>query len=69
MKKIGLFVLVMLVFAQINSEAALDNMRPSCHMTSQEIVKKLLETPGINPHHVNKKGETAIALLNKIARY
>ena len=33
---------------------------------SQSIVEALLKTPGIDPHHVNKKGETAITLLEKL---
>jgi ankyrin repeat protein len=35
-------------------------------LNSQNIVKALLETPGINVHHVNKNGDTAIELLKKI---
>ncbi|QQR48751.1 hypothetical protein IPF37_04290 [bacterium] len=33
---------------------------------SQKIIDILLNTPGIDPHHANKKGETAIALLEKL---
>lgn len=33
---------------------------------SQKIVEKLLETPGVNPHHANKKGDTAIKLLKQV---
>lgn len=33
---------------------------------SQDIVKLLLEAPGINPHHVNRNGDTAITLLKKL---
>jgi ankyrin repeat protein len=33
---------------------------------SQNIIKELLETPGIDPHHVNKNDETAIILLEKL---
>lgn len=33
---------------------------------SQNIIKALLETPGIDAHHVNKNGETAITLLKKL---
>ena len=29
-------------------------------VNSQKIVEELLKTPGIDPHHVNNKGETAI---------
>jgi len=34
-------------------------------LNSQNIFKILLETPGINVHHVNKNGDTAIQLLEK----
>lgn len=33
---------------------------------SQRIVEKLLQTPGIDPHHANKKGDTALTLLKKM---
>ncbi len=33
---------------------------------SQEIVKILFEAPGTNHHHVNKKGDTAVKLLERI---
>lgn len=33
---------------------------------SQKIVEALVKTPGINPHHVNKYGETAIKLLEEV---
>ena len=35
-------------------------------LNSQKIVEQLLQTPGINPHHVNKNGDTAIKLLEKL---
>jgi ankyrin repeat protein len=35
-------------------------------VNSQKILEKLLQTPGINPHHVNKNGDTAINLLEKV---
>jgi len=35
-------------------------------LNSQNILKILLEIPGINVYHVNKKGDTAIKLLQKI---
>ncbi len=35
-------------------------------LDSQKIVEQLLQTPGINPHHVNKNGDTAIKLLEKV---
>jgi len=38
-------------------------------VNSQNIVKMLLETPGINPHHANKKGDTAIKLLKKMGAF
>lgn len=34
-------------------------------LNSQKIVEVLLQTPGINPYYVNKKGDTAIKLLEK----
>lgn len=34
-------------------------------LNSQNIVEALLKTPGIDPYHVNKKGETAISLLER----
>ena len=34
---------------------------------SQAIVETLFKTPGINPHHANKRGDTAINLLKKKA--
>ena len=37
-------------------------------VNSQEIVKELLNTPGINLYHVNKKGDTAITLLEKVQK-
>lgn len=35
-------------------------------INSQKIVEILLQTPGINLHHINKNGDTAIKLLEKI---
>lgn len=35
-------------------------------LNSQSILEKLLQTPGIDPHHVNKGGDTAINLLKEI---
>jgi len=35
-------------------------------LNSQDILEKLLQTPGINPYHVNKNGDTAITLLEKV---
>ena len=35
-------------------------------VSTQKIVDALLKTPGIDPYHANKKGETAIALLEKL---
>lgn len=35
-------------------------------LNSQKILEKLLHTPGINLHHVNKNGDTAIKLLKKL---
>jgi len=35
-------------------------------LNSQNILEKLLQTPGINVHHVNKKGVTAIKLLEEL---
>jgi ankyrin repeat protein len=34
-------------------------------INSQKIVEELLKFPGIDPHHVNNNGETAITLLEK----
>ncbi|MCP5504211.1 MAG: ankyrin repeat domain-containing protein [Chlamydiales bacterium] len=33
---------------------------------SQNIIKALFETPGIDPHHVNNNGDTAITLLEEL---
>ena len=35
-------------------------------VNSQQILKLLLNTPGIDLHHVNNKGKTAITLLNEL---
>jgi ankyrin repeat protein len=35
-------------------------------LNSQRIVEELLKFPGIDHHHVNKKGETALTLLKKL---
>lgn len=35
-------------------------------LNSQNILEKLLQTPGINLHHANKNGQTAIKLIEKI---
>lgn len=35
-------------------------------LDSQKIVEQLIQTPGINPHHVNKNGDTAIKLFEKV---
>jgi ankyrin repeat protein len=43
-----------------------DNQEYNICKNSQEIVKVLLETPGIDVDHVNKNGETAITLLEKL---
>ena len=44
----------------------INNQEYNICINSQEILEKLLQTPGINPHHVNKQGDTAIKLLKKI---
>ena len=44
----------------------INNQEYNICINSQNIIKYLLETPGIDPHHVNKKGETAITLLEKL---
>lgn len=38
-------------------------------LNSQSILEALLKTPGIDLYHVNKKGETAITLLEKLKGY
>ena len=43
-----------------------DNQEYKICINSQNIIKALLETPGIDAHLVNKNGETAIILLEKI---
>jgi ankyrin repeat protein len=43
-----------------------NNQEYNICINSQNIIKALLETPGIDPHHVNKNGETAITLLEKL---
>ncbi|NGX48073.1 MAG: hypothetical protein K1000chlam3_01461 [Chlamydiae bacterium] len=43
-----------------------NNQEYNICINSQNIMNALLETPGIDPHHVNKKGETAIILLEKL---
>lgn len=37
-------------------------------LNSQNIVGALLETPGIDPYHVNKNGETVVTLLEELDR-
>lgn len=44
----------------------IDNQEYNICVNSQKIIQSLLETPGINVHHVNKQGETAVKLLNEI---
>ncbi len=46
----------------------INNQEYKICINSQNIIKELLETPEIDPHHVNKKGETAITLLEKLYR-
>jgi|SRR5579859_4650528 len=46
----------------------IDNQEYKICMNSQNILKALLETPGIDPHHVNKNGETAVKLLEKLKK-
>lgn len=42
-----------------------DRSYNECKRT-QDIVEALLKSPGIDPYHVNKNGETAIVLLEKL---
>lgn len=44
----------------------IDNQEYNLCKNSQTIVEALLKSPGIDPHHVNKNGETAIILLEKL---
>ena len=44
----------------------INNQEYNICVNSQNIIKTLLETPGIDPHHVNKNDETAITLLEKL---
>lgn len=46
----------------------INNQEYNICINSQNIIKVILETPGINPFHVNKKGETAITLLEELTR-
>ncbi len=44
----------------------INNQEYNICKNSQIIVETLLETPGIDPYHVNKNGKTAITLLEKL---
>jgi ankyrin repeat protein len=43
-----------------------NNQEYNICVNSQNIINALLQTPGINLHHVNKNGDTAITLLEKL---
>lgn len=43
----------------------INNREYNICLHSQKIVEELLKFPGIDPHHVNNNGETAITLLEK----
>ena len=43
-----------------------NNQERNVCINSQNIIKALLETPGIDPHHVNKNGEIAITLIEQL---
>lgn len=51
----------------------IDNQEYNICLNSQKIISELLEAPGIDAYYVNKKGETAVTLLeklqNKMSRY
>lgn len=44
----------------------INNQEYKICINSQKIISMLLETPGIDPHHVNKNGESAITLLEQL---
>lgn len=44
----------------------INNQEYNICMNSQNIINALLETPGIDAYHVNKNGETAMTLLEKL---
>jgi ankyrin repeat protein len=44
----------------------IDNQGYKICVDSQKIVEELLKTPGIDAHHVNNNGETAIKLLQEL---
>jgi ankyrin repeat protein len=44
----------------------IDNQEYKICENSQNIINALLQTPGIDLHHVNKNGDTAIKLLKKL---
>lgn len=44
----------------------INNQEYNICINSQEIIKALLAAPGIDLHHANKKGDTAIRLLKEI---
>lgn len=46
----------------------IDNQEYKICINSQNIINALLETPGIDVHHVNKNGDTAIELLGKLTK-
>jgi ankyrin repeat protein len=46
----------------------IDNQEYNICVTSQNIVDVLLKTPGIDLHHVNKDGDTAIKLLKELEK-
>ncbi len=45
-----------------------DNHGYNTCKNSQSIIEALIETPGIDLHHVNENGETAITLLDKLGK-
>jgi ankyrin repeat protein len=44
----------------------IDNQEYNICKNSQKIIEELLKTPGIDAHHVNNNGETAIKLLQEL---
>ncbi len=46
----------------------INNQEYSICINSQRIIEQLLKFPGINPHHVNNNGETAITLLEQLTK-
>lgn len=59
-------LIVALKYIQTTYISGRNDQYDAC-LNSQKILEILLQAPGINPHHVNKNGDTAIKLLGQIS--